>query len=231
MRAAYVWAAIAAATMLAACGKPEAPAAPAGDVATETPASPPKSKFTAATLLDPSAGGVTGGAIVELAQGGEFRVTDQNTTDHATKVWSLSEVAPNSDYLFQIQVKKNHEAAFGSLLQVDMQSGASKVSYECAFNAKDGFVLGRNAAQAPLTTAADDRDHWVVDCPTKAGATVDAVYVYVAPSIGGDPGSYDGKFTGSLDVKAIGYTLKGAMPESVPATPAPAAPSGGKSPT
>jgi hypothetical protein len=212
-----------AACALSACDKPPVPVEATEVAAPAAPPPPPPPKFNAATRLDPNSGGITGGAVVEVGASGEFSVTDSNGADHATKFWSLSEVTPNADYLFQLRVKKDPAAAAAGLLQIDMQSGKTKTSYECAFSSKDGLIVGRNAAASPALTGADDGDAWVFDCPAKSGEKVDAVYAYIFPAVGGDPGSYDNKFTGALDVTAIGYTLTPA-PAAVPAAAAPATP-------
>jgi hypothetical protein len=181
------------------------------------------------TPLDLAASGVTGNAAKEVSAAG-MTVSDSITTDHQTAFWSLSEVVPNKAYTFHIKVKKDAAIKNASLLQVDMQFGGEKTTFECPFQTYDGQAAGRKAAEGAAVTMKDVGDSYIVTCPTQSGPQTDAIYAYVFPAVGPANGSYEPTATGSLLVEGVTYELSDlAVPAPAPAAAtnsvaAPAAP-------
>jgi hypothetical protein len=174
------------------------------------------------TKLDFAASGVTSNAGKEISAAG-MTVTDSNPSDHQTAFWSLSDIQVNKAYTFSLKVKKDAASKVASLIQVDMQSGTEKTSFECPFQLYDGQAAGRKAAEGGAVKMTDSGESYIVTCPTQSGPATDAIYAYIFPAVGPANGSYESTAVGSIVVEEVSYTVGPIVAAPAPAPAAPAA--------
>jgi hypothetical protein len=219
----FLWGALGCAVMLAGCDTAAKPgdagqgvSAVSGETASEQ-AQAAAPIALAGTVLDLASAGMTANGSKEISGAG-MKVIDTLATDHQMAFWSLSDIQPNKNYTFRMKVKKDAASQVAGLLQIDMQYGAKKSSFECPFQLYDGQAAGRNAAAGAAVTMEDVGDSYVITCPAQSGPKTDAIYPYIAPSIGPANGSYDPGAIGSVVVEEIAFEVS-PMASAPVATP------------